>query len=136
VILRYDLEKKLIEGTLNVKDVPDAWNAGMKSLLGIIPKKASEGCLQDIHWSMGAFGYFPTYALGTMYAAQLFATFTKTFPDWEKRISSGNLTFITEWLRNSIHKHGRQYNSRDLIKHATGASFDAKAFVKYLKGKY
>lgn len=136
VILRYKLEKQLIEGSLNVKDVADAWNSGIVDLLGIAPKTDTEGCLQDIHWSMGGFGYFPTYTLGTMYAAQLFAAFKEEHPNWDQRIARGDLSFVKEWLHNKVHRYGRQYDSNTLIKMATGKSFDASAYTTYLKTKY
>ncbi len=136
VILRYDLERKLIEGSMKTKEIPDAWNAGMKELLGITPPNDQQGCLQDIHWAMGGFGYFPTYALGTMYAAQLFSSFAKKHKGWDKRVANGELLFIKEWLNKEIHQHGRQFTSFELIKRVTGKEFDAGAFTSYLKEKY
>ncbi|MEI8125355.1 MAG: carboxypeptidase M32 [Parachlamydiaceae bacterium] len=136
VILRFELEKALIEGSLKAEDVPDAWNKKMKELLGVVPSKDSEGCLQDIHWAMGGFGYFPTYTLGNLYAAHLFEAFSKKHPDWEKRVAAGELRFITEWLHEAIHKHGRRYSSDELLKMATGKKFSADAYVRYLEKKY
>lgn len=136
VILRFELEKSLIEGSLKVKEIPEAWNAKMVQLLGIKPKNNSEGCLQDVHWSMGAFGYFPTYALGNLYAGHLFPAFEKKYPDWAKRIAKGDLLFIKEWLHDIVYKHGRRYNSKELLKKATGKNFSADAYVEYLNDKY
>lgn len=136
VILRYDLEKRLMEGSLAPKDVPEAWNANMKQLLGVVPKNDAEGCLQDIHWSMGGFGYFPSYTLGTMYAAQFFAAFAKQHPDWAKRVEAGDLKFIREWLCTNIHRYGRQYDSPTLIEKVTGKPFTANAYLAHLKSKY
>lgn len=136
VILRFELERDLIAGTLSVRDIPDAWNAKMKELLGITPSKDSEGCLQDIHWSMGGIGYFPTYTLGNLYAAQLFNTFAKDHPDWEKRLTQGDLTFIKTWLGLAVHQHGRRYSSFDLLKKVTGKPFSADAYLNYLSNKY
>lgn len=136
VILRFEIEKSLIEGSLKVRDIPEAWNAKMKELLGVTPTTYSEGCLQDIHWSMGAFGYFPTYALGNMYASHFFKAFEKQHPNWTSRVASGELTFIGEWLHSNIHKHGRRYSSLELLKNVTGKPFTADAFVEYLTDKY
>ncbi len=136
VILRYELEEALIHGKIKVKDVPEAWNGKMEEFLGIRPKTNAEGCLQDIHWSMGAFGYFPSYTIGNMYAAQFFETFEKEHPNWEKRIAKRDLLFIKEWLNNHIHSHGRRYNSQDLLKKVTGKEFTVQPYLDYLGSKY
>lgn len=136
VILRFELERALINGSLKVRDIPAAWNAKMKELLGITPKTNSEGCLQDIHWSMGGFGYFPTYTLGNLYAAHFFEAFEKAHPNWESRLAKGELLFIKDWLNKTVHKHGRYYSSLDLLKHATGKNFTADAYTNYLQSKY
>ncbi len=136
VILRFELEKQLIEGKLKVADLPEAWNAGMKASLGIVPKTDAEGCLQDIHWSMGAFGYFPTYALGNLYASQFFSTFENAFPDWEKRVSKGELLFLREWLGDQIHRHGKTYRAADLVKKVTGKALSPTPYLSYLRQKY
>lgn len=136
VILRFELEKALIEGSLSVNEIPEAWNAKMQELLGLIPSNNAEGCLQDIHWSMGAMGYFPTYTLGNLYASHLFATFEKQNPDWQKRVSKGELLFVKEWLNKNVHHYGRQYTSKELLKHVTGKAFSAEAYISYLNNKY
>ena len=136
VIIRFELEKALIEGTLAIRDLPEAWRGKMKEYLGIIPKNDAEGCLQDIHWSMGAFGYFPTYTLGNLYAAHLFEGFEKDHPQWEKRVEKGDLLFIKDWLGDNVHRYGRQYGSKELLKKATGKEFSEKAYVNYLERKY
>lgn len=136
VILRYKMELGLIEGTLKVRDLPEAWNSTIYELLQVRPKTNAEGCLQDIHWSMGAFGYFPTYSLGTMYASHLFEKFAKDHPDWEKKVSEGDLGFIKSWLENAVYKHGRRYSSKELLLKVTGKPFTADAFVNYLTNKY
>lgn len=136
VILRFELEKALIEGSLDVKDVPDAWNAKMQELLKITPPNDAKGCLQDIHWSMGAFGYFPTYALGNLFAAEIFTQFTKEHPDWDAKVASGSFAFIKQFLHKHVYQYGRQYRSLDLIKNITGKPFSAEAYVKYLNDKY
>lgn len=136
IILRFEIEKKLIEGSMKVKEIPSMWNAKMKEYLGVTPKNNSEGCLQDIHWSMGAFGYFPTYTMGNLYAAHLFEAFAQQHSDWEKRVGNGELAFIRDWLGKNIYQHGRRYSSHELLKKATGKEFSAKAYVNYLKDKY
>lgn len=136
VILRFELEKKLIEGSLTVADLPDAWNYLMKDYLGIEPETDREGCLQDIHWSMGAFGYFPTYTLGNLYAAHFFQAFEKDFPDWETRVSKGELLFLREWLKEKIHQHGRFYSAADLLKKVSGQKLSEAPYLAYLTKKY
>lgn len=136
VIVRFELEKQLIEGSLKVRDLPAAWNEKMKDLLGITPPTDREGCLQDVHWSMGAFGYFPTYALGNLYASQFFEAFVLDFPDWEKRVAAGELLFLKNWLGEKIHKHGRTYRANDLIKKVTGHKISEKPYLSYLNQKY
>jgi carboxypeptidase Taq len=136
VILRFELEKDLFSGALKVREIPEAWNEKMTNYLGITPKTNTEGCLQDVHWSMGAFGYFPTYALGNMYAAHLFQKFVQDYPDWEKQVAKGELLFIKKWLNEAIHQHGKHYRSQELLKKITGKPFTEKAYVDYLNSKY
>lgn len=136
VILRFELEVAMIEGKLPIKDLPDAWNSKMQELLGITPKNDAEGCLQDVHWSFGAFGYFPTYSLGNMYASHLFGAFEKKFPTWPEKISKGEFSFMKDWLKENVHQHGRAYSSQELLQKATGKPFSANAFTDYLSAKY
>lgn len=136
VILRFELEVAMIEGKLKVKDLPEAWNAKMQELLQITPPNDAKGCLQDIHWAMGAFGYFPTYTLGNMYAAHLFEKFEKVQPQWEAKVAKGDLAFIREWLHEAIHQHGRRYETKELLKKATGKNFTAAPYIDYLNEKY
>jgi carboxypeptidase Taq len=136
IIIRFEIEKSLIDGTLAIKDLPEAWNSKMKQYLNVTVKNNAEGCLQDIHWSMGAFGYFPTYTLGNLYAAQLFATLKKQHPNWEKEVVQGDLMFIKQWLSKNIYQYGKRYSSRALIKKITGEQLTANYFIKYLHNKY
>lgn len=136
VILRFEIEKDLISGKLQVTDLPMAWNEKIKELLDLTPPNNSLGCLQDIHWSLGEFGYFPTYALGNLFAAQLFGAFKKDFPDWDARVEKGELSFIKEWLKNHIHKWGKFYDMEKLIKKVTGNPLSEDAYCAYLKQKY
>lgn len=136
VILRFEIEIALLEGSLSVKDVPEVWNSKMVELLGITPPNDKAGCLQDIHWAMGSFGYFPSYALGNLFSAHLFEAFSHQHPDWETRIASGDLQFITEWLHDHVHKYGQQYNGLELMQQATGKAFSAGSFNRHLRKRY
>lgn len=136
VILRFELELALIEGSLSIADLPHAWNEKMEKYLGIIPPNDQQGCLQDIHWSMGAFGYFPTYALGNLYAAQLFKTFASQNPDWQTKVAQGNFDFIRSFLNQHVFRYGREYRGQELIKKITGKEFAAHDFIAYLQEKY
>jgi len=136
VILRFEIEKQLITGNLSVGDLPDAWNEKFKELFGLTPPSHAEGCLQDIHWSLGDFGYFPTYALGNLLAAQFFGAFEKEHKDWDKRIAQGELGFVRDWLKKNVHVHGKKYNLDELAKRVTGKGLSEEAYCKHLKSKY
>lgn len=136
VILRFDLEAALISGSLPVADLPEAWNKRMKDLLGVEVPNNAQGCLQDIHWSMGAFGYFPSYALGNLYAAQFWATMQKDLPNLESAIEEGNCAPAREWLQKNIHKPGNIYLPGELVEKVTGVALDASHFTRYLERKY
>lgn len=136
IIIRFEIEKAFIEGSLKAKDLPEVWNEKMREYLGIQPSTHSEGCLQDIHWSLGAMGYFPTYTLGNLYAAQLFQTMQKSFPDWDNQIAQGNLSFLRSWLGEKIHKFGRKYPPKELMQMATGQTLSEKPYLSYLENKF
>jgi carboxypeptidase Taq len=108
----------------------------MKQLLGIEPKNNAEGCLQDIHWSMGAFGYFPTYTLGNIYAAIIFDTFQKENPDWQKKVERDEFEFIKEWRQKNIHCHGRRYTSKELIQKISSKPVTTDPYLRYLREKH
>jgi carboxypeptidase Taq len=136
VILRFEIEKELISGSLSVHDLPEAWNGKFQTFFGIKPPDVARGCLQDIHWSLGDFGYFPTYALGNILAAHLFAAFAKEHPDWSDRVENGDLTFVRAWLQENVHQWGRMYDYNEIGKKATGKPVNETAFCQYLKKKY
>ncbi len=136
VILRFELEVEMIEGRLPVKDIPEAWNAKMKDFLGITPKNDAEGCLQDIHWSHGIFGYFPTYALGYLYSAQFYNQAKKDLPGVEDDYAKGEFGRLLGWLRKNIHQRGMTYAPHDLVKVVTGEELDTKYLIDYLTKKY
>lgn len=136
VILRFELESELLSGRLQVKDVPAAWNAKMKELLGVTPPDDAKGCLQDVHWSAGLFGYFPSYSLGNLYAAQFWDKMGAEVPRLEERIEEGELGHVLSWLRAKIHAPAAAYLPTELVEKVTGAPLDARHFVKYLEEKY
>lgn len=136
VILRFEIEKMFLEGSLKAKNLPAAWNEKMQQLLGITPPDDAKGCLQDVHWSCGSMGYFPTYALGNLYAAQLFETFEKENPNWKEKVAKGEFGFITAFLKEKIYRHGHRYNGPELIHLATGSSFTAGPYIRYLEAKF
>lgn len=136
IVLRFDLERKLLAGRLAVRDIPAAWNAAMQALLGITPANDAQGCLQDIHWSMGIFGYFPTYALGNLYAAQFYEAIGRALPELEAQLRRGELAPLRAWLRENIHRHGMRYRAGELVERVTGQPLSHAAFMAYLTRKY
>ncbi len=136
VILRYELEKKMVEGDLKVQDLEEAWNTSMKAYLEVEPSNSAEGALQDVHWSMGGFGYFPTYLLGNLYGAQICHQVREEFPDIEDSIATGNLTPLREWLGEHIHGKGRTVSAEELIEQISGSPLNSDYFLDYLKNKF
>jgi len=136
VMVRYELEKKLLDGSLKVKDLPKAWNELMKLYFGITPPSDKEGCLQDIHWSLGLFGYFPTYALGNLYAAQLHEKLREVHPNFDALVQSGHFEPIINWLQSHIYQYGREKTPEKLVTDATKKPLSAKPYLHYLKSKY
>lgn len=137
VMIRYDIEKNLINGKINIVDVPEIWNTKIEKMLGIKVKDYKNGCMQDVHWTDGAFGYFPTYTLGAIIAAQFFDTAKKDKDkDIEYGIKTGDFKPLVNWLRNNIHSKGSQYNNNDLVNNVTGKPLDVSIFIKHLKNRY
>jgi carboxypeptidase Taq len=136
VILRYNLEQQILKRELAVRDIPDAWNEEMQRLLGIRPETFAEGCLQDIHWSMGLVGYFPTYLLGALKAAQFFATAKSAHPALEEELGDGNFQPWLGWLNDNVHQHGSLYGSDELVVRATGRGLETAPLVEHLKRRY
>ena len=136
VMIRYELEKQLIQGSLSVADIPHWWNENYKTWLGVIVPDDKRGCLQDVHWSHGSFGYFPTYSLGSFYAAQFFASAEKQVAGLHESIGQGHTARLLDWLRENIHRHGRHYTSEELCLQATGKPLEIKYFLDYLLDKY
>lgn len=135
IILRFQLEQELISGSLSVKDLPEAWNSKTKDFFGITPPNDADGVLQDIHWPMGAFGYFPTYALGNLYSAQFSSVMEKEI-DVDSSLENGNLMNILNWLRENIHIHGASKTASELAMDITGEKLNPGYFKKYLENKY
>ena len=136
IMIRYEIEKELFNGNLQVKDLPRIWSDKYEEYLGIRPKNDAEGFLQDVHWAGGSFGYFPSYALGYMYAAQLKAAMLKEIPDFDKLCLEGNLTPIRTWLTENVHQFGKLKKPLDILKDATGETLNAKYLADYLQEKY
>jgi carboxypeptidase Taq len=136
IMLRYELEKKMLEGSLPVADLPDAWNANLEQRLNIRPANDVEGCLQDIHWAVGHFGYFPSYALGAVIAGQLNEAMRAARPALDEEIAAGQFGGVMEWLRDNVHGIGARLPVQELIKQATGKPLTAAAYLRYLEAKY
>lgn len=136
VFVRFELEKDLLSGALDAGDVPAAWNEKYRAYLGVVPRDDAEGCLQDIHWSAGLIGYFPTYTLGNVFAAQLFAKAQSELGDLDRAFEHGDFSGLLVWLRTHIHCRGQQYRSARLVEHVTGQSVDHRPLVRSLRERY
>jgi carboxypeptidase Taq len=136
IMLRYELEKQLLSGELAVRDLPAAWNAGMEQRLGIRPANDLEGCLQDIHWAIGSFGYFPSYALGAVIAAQLYESLRAALPAFDEQLARGEFSGLFGWLRTHVHGLGAKVPVQELLKSATGRPLSSASFVRYVEAKY
>lgn len=136
ILLRFELEKALADGSLQVRDIPGAWNEKTRELLGVTPADDRRGCLQDIHWAGGSIGYFPTYALGNLYGAQLYARFRAETKGWDNQLSRGKLRPLTAWLTENVYRHGRRWSAAELVRRATGRPPSAAAFLEHLEARY
>jgi carboxypeptidase Taq len=136
VMLRFELERALIEGSLEVEDVPDAWNEKSAELLGITPPDDRQGCLQDVHWSMGLFGYFPTYTLGTLLSVQLWEAMARDLGDLDGLLREGRFAPILAWLVEHVHRHGSRFAPDELIERITGGPASAEPYLRYVRAKY
>jgi carboxypeptidase Taq len=136
IMLRYDLEKKILEGVLPVSDLPEAWNENLEQRLNIRPTSDVEGCLQDIHWAVGHFGYFPSYALGAVIAGQLYEALRAELGSLDADIAAGQFGGVMDWLRDNVHGVGARLPVQELIKQATGKPLTAAAYLRYLEAKY
>ena len=136
IVVRWEIERDLIRGDLEVGEVPAVWNEKMAEYLGVRPENDAEGCLQDTHWAGGAFGYFPTYSLGSVLAAQLFAAAERELGDLDDRIETGEFDPLAEWLTGSVHRHGCRYTTPELVRSATGEDLTAAYFLEYAREKF
>ncbi len=135
IMLRFDLERSLVRGDLSAADLPAAWNERIRKDLGLEVPDDRLGCLQDIHWSAGAIGYFPTYTLGTLYAAQFWEAIRTAIPDLDACTERGDFTALLAWLRLNIHGHGRRFRARELCERITGRPLEHAPLLRHLEGK-
>ncbi len=135
ILIRFELEQALLEGSLVAADLPGAWNEKYRQYLGIAPRNDRDGVLQDVHWSAGLIGYFPTYALGNLYAAQLFAKAAEELGDLDADFARGDFRPLRDWLRSKVHRHGQRYTAAELIVHATGSPLSARPLIEHLRAK-
>jgi carboxypeptidase Taq len=135
ILLRFELETKLLKGDLAVRDLPGAWNELFEKLFGVKVPDDARGCLQDIHWSLGGFGYFPTYTLGNLTSSQLWQTAQRDLPTLSTSIDNRDYQPLLRWLREKVHSHGRRYTASDLVQRATGKPLDPEAHLKVLESK-
>ncbi len=135
IVLRFELEQELIEGRLSVKDLPDAWNARVTEYLGLEVRDDADGVLQDVHWSAGLIGYFPTYALGNLIAGQLWERVHADLPRLDDHIAAGDLAPLREWLGEHVHRHGSKFTTAELLDREAGGPITVRPFMNYLKAK-
>lgn len=136
IMLRLEMEIALMEGSLKAKDAPEAWNDKFENYLGIVPPNNALGVLQDVHWSFGGFGYFPTYALGNLVSAQLWERMEQDIPDVEAHIEKADFAVILDWLRSNVHIYGAKYEPQELVQKITGSKITPEPFMRYLDRKF
>ncbi|MGD8850344.1 MAG: carboxypeptidase M32, partial [Anaerolineales bacterium] len=136
IMLRFDLEMAMMEGDLAVKDLPEAWNEKFKHFFGVLPPDDAKGVLQDVHWSSGLVGYFPTYALGNLIASQLWEKIQKDLPDLQSKIEQAEFDELLGWLHKNIHQHGSKYEPMELLQRVTGSGLEAGPYIHYLESKF
>jgi carboxypeptidase Taq len=125
-----------MEGTLEVKDLPEAWNARINEYLGIDPPNDADGVLQDVHWSAGYLGYFPTYSLGNLIANQLWEKINQDIPELSTQVQKGDFSELLTWLRENVHRHGKKFKPQDMVERIVGERINPEAYVKYLNEKF
>ncbi len=134
-MIRFEIERAVLKGDLAVGDIPGVWNEKYKEYLGLDVPNDAKGCLQDIHWSMTSMGYFPTYTLGNLYAAQFFEKVLEDIPDMYQQFERGEFAALKAWLNENIHAHGKRYRAADLCEHVTGKPLSADPLMRHLEGK-
>jgi carboxypeptidase Taq len=136
IILRFELEQELLAGSVSVADLSEVWNARMKEYLGIDVPDDARGVLQDMHWSIGLFGYFPTYQLGNVISVQVWERAVAELGDVEEQFARGEFSPLREWLREQIYRHGSKYPPRELLRRVTGSDLDPEPYLQYLQTKF
>jgi len=136
IMLRFELENALLEERVSVRELPEVWNAKMEEYLGLVPPDDARGVLQDIHWSQGYFGYFPTYSLGNLISTQLFHKASQEIPDLTGQIASGRFQELLGWLREKIYRHGRKFTAEELLRRVTGRGLESQSYLEYIRSKY
>jgi carboxypeptidase Taq len=135
IILRFELEQEILEGGLELSDLPAAWNARMTEYLGVDVPDDAHGVLQDVHWSGGAIGYFPTYSLGNVISVQLWEHVREALPDLDAQFERGEFDDLASWLRENLHRHGRKFTSKEMLDRIVGGGIDPAPYLRYLKEK-
>ena len=136
IMLRLELEIALLDGSLQAKDLPEVWNGRMKEYLGVVPPTDADGVLQDVHWSAGLFGYFPSYALGNLMSLQMWERINADIPDLPDQIRGGKFGALLDWLRKNVHSYGAKFEPQELMQRVVGSRIDSSAYMRYLKGKF
>jgi carboxypeptidase Taq len=136
IVIRFELEKELIDGSIEVKDLPKIWNDKYFEYLGVKVPNDAQGVLQDVHWSAGLFGYFPTYTLGNLYSAQFFNKAKQDIMNLDRLFEKGKFQPLLEWLRKNIHQHGRLYQAGELCERVTGEPLNSDYYADYISAKY
>jgi carboxypeptidase Taq len=136
IIIRFELELDLLTGELHLDELPAAWNDKYERYLGVRPENDAEGVLQDIHWSIGAIGYFATYSIGNLISVQLLNSAREALPNLDVDIAAGEFGALLSWLRENIHRHGSKFTPRELVKRVTGGEMDSRPYMHYLREKY
>jgi carboxypeptidase Taq len=136
ILLRFEIESAFFNGDLKITDVPGIWNERFQKYFGITPKNDAEGCLQDVHWSAGLIGYFPTYTLGNLYSAQFFEQAGKDLGDLDSQFALGEFSGLLGWLRAKIHSQGQRYRAEQLVQRVTGRPLTHQPLIEYLNGKF
>jgi carboxypeptidase Taq len=136
IMLRYEIENEILKGELRIKDLPEAWNTRIQDRLGVRPANDAEGCLQDVHWAVGSFGYFPSYAIGAVIAGQLYESLRADRPELDDELAAGHFAGLFDWLRQNVHSVAATVSTPELIRNATGKPLSAAAWLRYIEGKY
>ena len=136
IILRFELEQELLADSIELEELPEIWNQRMKDYLGVEPPNDALGVLQDMHWAVGAIGYFSTYALGNVISGQLWEKVTAEIPDLHDQFEQGEFGALAGWLQENLWRHGRKYMPRELIERITGGGLDSEPYLRYLRSKY